>query len=437
MRKLLAIAGTVAVSLIATAAAGADSIVYIKSGEVWIAHTDGSGARQFTLRPFHWGWPSEADNGTIVAAGGDAHGPYGFAGSDLYRFSANGNEIGGPIPTPGTYYTLNCPTTPPTSVRVSPDGSKIAYGSTLCSTGPTALWTPSSATGLSWPNQDNNLGVQDYTDPDWIDNTHFTVSHPGQTTGTQSMWAVTDTDSPPGGPGWIEQNATGTGFQGIVSRDGKVSALFEDDKANWIPPQTHNAAIWLYTAASVDDAEQNGYNLQCKLTLDAAQSSDPFDFSPTFSPDGTKLLWGDDRGVEIANVTDLSSSGGACTHVLPQLLIPGGAQPFYAAGDIQSQAANPSQPGDGPTPNPNPVPPTAKISIKTKHPRVHQPVVLDGGASKVSGKTTYVWSFGDHKTATGRRVTHKYSKRGTFTVTLTVRDPGGSRTVRVRVKVSR
>ena len=124
---------------------------------------------------------------------------------------------------------------------------------------------------------------------------------------------------------------------------------------------------------------------------------------------------------------------------MPQLLIPGGAQPFYAAGDIQSQAANPSQPGDGPTPNPNPnpVPPTAKISIKTKHPRVHQPVVLDGGASKVSGKTTYVWSFGDHKTATGRRVTHKYSKRGTFTVTLTVRDPGGSRTVRVRVKVSR
>src|SRR3954465_10066405 len=99
------------------ALAHADSIVYMKGGQVWIAAPDASGARQFTVNPFAWHSPSEADDGTVVAAGGPAHGSYGQAGSDLYRFGGDGNQIGGPIPTPGT------------GVRVSFDASKIAYGS--------------------------------------------------------------------------------------------------------------------------------------------------------------------------------------------------------------------------------------------------------------------------------------------------------------------
>src|SRR5919199_1258437 len=117
-------AGTLA--LVAAAPAAADSIVYLKDGNVWIANPDGGGARQFTQAPAHWAWPSEADDGTVVVAGGDGHGPYGDAGSDLYRFRGDGTPIGAPIPTPGTYYTLSCPTTAPWSVRVSPDASKIA-----------------------------------------------------------------------------------------------------------------------------------------------------------------------------------------------------------------------------------------------------------------------------------------------------------------------
>ncbi len=432
MTKLLAVLGTVALSLAATAAASADSIVYMKSGEVWIAHADGSGPRQFTLHSYDWAWPSEADNGTVVAAGGPASSSGGIPASALYRFSANGNVIGGSIPTPGTYPTPSCPTVAPTSVRVSPDAAKIAYGTLLCSGDMTALWTPSSATGLSWPNQNHGLGVEDYSDPNWIDNTHFTVSHYGSTFGTQSMWGVTSTQSARGGPGWYESGATGTGFQGVISRNGRVSALFEDDQANWVPPRTHHAAIWLYTASNLADAENNGFTLRCKLTLNAGQSSNPSNFSPSFSPDGTKLVWGDDRGVEIANVSNLSSSGGACTHLAPALLIPGASQPFYSAGNERAPAANPKQPGGVTTPGPK-----ANFSVKTKHPRAHKSVVFDASASKVSGKTTYAWKFGDDKTGKGRRVKHKFAKAGTFTVTLTVRDPGGSATGRVKVKVGR
>jgi len=38
---------------------------------------------------------------------------------------------------------------------------------------------------------------------------------------------------------------------------------------------------------------------------------------------------------------------------------------------------------------------------------------------------TYTWDFGDGSTGTGATVTHSYEKQGTYTVTVTVRDPRG------------
>src|SRR3954470_9313860 len=136
---LLAVAGVAAFP----APAQADSLVYLKDGQVWISGADGSGARQFTGAANAWAWPSEADDGTVVVAGGAAHGAYGQPGSDLYRFRPDGTQIGSAIPTPGTYADASCLAQPPTGVRVSFDATKIAYGSFLCSTGEaTAYWTP-------------------------------------------------------------------------------------------------------------------------------------------------------------------------------------------------------------------------------------------------------------------------------------------------------
>src|SRR5689334_18237226 len=80
---------------VATAAATSPSgsIVYLKGGNVWIAHADGTHARQFTTRKLNWSSPSEADNGTVVVAGGlsriNSGGSDSSGSSEIYRFKPN------------------------------------------------------------------------------------------------------------------------------------------------------------------------------------------------------------------------------------------------------------------------------------------------------------------------------------------------------------
>src|SRR4051812_5591602 len=412
------------------ALAQADSVVYMKGGQVWIANADGSGARQFTLNQFSWHSPSEADDGTVVVAGGPAHGAYGQAGSDLYRFSGDGNQIGGAIPTPGTYATSGCYSQAPTGVRVSFDATKIAYGSFLCGSAEyTAYWTPSSSTGLNFPNQ--TLGQQDFYEPAWQDNSHFLVTHAGPTvTDTQSRWYLHDVaDGDNVGPGWYESAAngmTGTGQQGLISRDGTTLAVFEDDAADQQSGKPTKFKLWLYRVPSLPTNAGWGY-AKCVISLDASVASDPFHISPSFSPDGAKIMWGDDQGVKAMSIADLST----CPTVASgALLVPGGGEPFYSKGNLQAGAANPTQPG-GTTPPPGAASPVARFKFKVKHRRV----TFDASGSK--GAKSFSWKFGDGKKGSGRKATHKYKKAGRYKVTLTVKSAAGkSAHVTHKVRVS-
>ena len=111
-------------------AAAADSLVYVKAGNVWIANADGSNAYQVTLdgtaRVSPYASPSQADDGTIVAVRATA-----TTRRQLYRMRQNGELLNPPIDTPA-------PGTGALDARVSPDGRLVApTGSRPPSSSPT------------------------------------------------------------------------------------------------------------------------------------------------------------------------------------------------------------------------------------------------------------------------------------------------------------
>lgn len=72
-------------------------------------------------------------------------------------------------------------------------------------------------------------------------------------------------------------------------------------------------------------------------------------------------------------------------------------------------------------------PPQAVLALTSASGMAPLLVTGDGsGSSDLDGQVlTYAWNFGDGTTATGVAPSHTYTRRGTYTVTLTVRDPYG------------
>jgi PKD repeat protein len=89
--------------------------------------------------------------------------------------------------------------------------------------------------------------------------------------------------------------------------------------------------------------------------------------------------------------------------------------------------------------NPDNKPPTAKIVSADPNPaQAGQIVSFSGsGADPEGGALTYSWSFGDGTGATGQTAPHAYAAAGTYSVTLTVKDPqGATATASVSVTVN-
>ena len=231
-------------------------------------------------------------------------------------------------------------------------------------------------------------------------------------------------------------------------------AAFNQDAANWTDAHPRSVKLLVYSAPDLGTAETSDWSDECSVTLDASKYPDPNTISPSFSPDGSKVLWADSDGVKVASVADVAKDGsGNCTSIVPVTLIAGGSEPFYGKGNLAAGAADPNQPGKPAPPpttttttsTPPPTTPTgtpsvvkllARFTIRTKHPRVRHKLVFDAGKS--AGAKSYAWSFGDGKKGKGRRVKHSYRKAKTYKVTLTVTDAAGKHAkITHKVKVRR
>ena len=400
--KKLALAGALAMLAAVPATASADSLVYVKggspTGNVYIARPDGSSATQLT-GDGQGAWPSAADDGTVV---------YGNESDGRLYVLTPGGSLDHSMTTAGSYEFPKAQ-----HVRVSPDGSKIAYDYLLNGSEYTTLWTPTSSTNINTPSQ--TLGQEAYTTPSWYGGDNLMLTHLGSTFSGEEQFTYYHAGDPDNSErNWFSDPSPPfepTGWDGAVSRDGTHVAVMENDAANYTDATPRNVVIRVFAASGTAPAPAA---FQCQLTLPADGSY--YRGSPTFSPDGSQIAWSEADGVHEA------SAGCAGDH----LAIPGGSQPYWAA-------ANPPAPAS--TGGASKA--RATFTFKPKKPKAKRKTTFRGKLSGASARK-FAWSFGDGKKGKGARAAHTYRKAGRYKVKLVVTMAGGGRATAHRtVKVGR
>jgi PKD repeat protein len=402
---------------LATSTATADSLVYVKNGTVYVSNADGTQARAVTTGANGWAWPSETDKGVIAVAGGVArvvNGTFDPSGSDqIYEFDQNGHKLSGPANTQGSYSTVNDPEYV-SHFRVAPDNSFVAYTVLPSYADSTTSWQKPGGSNFSWA-KDSDGGLLPYSSPEWWGSGHLLMTHDGEVLFNEAEYAIyslADGSS----PGWSADDAIGSApsYQVAMSRSGLVFAVMTDDGPDYLGT-IHHIAITLETTPT-PDATADVTNTHCTIILPASQfstNSGSYTASMSFSSNGSTLAWAQDDGIYEANV----SSPTNCAQVTGSVhrVVAGGQMPFLGAAPLSSAVHPPAQK------------PVAAFSLSPAHPRTKHALRFNASSSHEKGGKIirYSWSFGDGKKASGRKVTHTYKRRGTYTIVLTVTDAHG------------
>ncbi len=342
--RTLAAAGAVCAMLALPVAAQADSIVYIKDGNVWSAAGDGSRQIQVTDTG-GYSYVSQADDGSLIALA---------PGERLHRLSADGRVIA----DFATYVSDGAPVSGPVNrfhgpfePEISPDGSKVAFewyndsydsGNTSTCNVTNDCYQYQARQGVGITNSDRLTGPDEFGlltgwgYPSWFDNDTLLRSHSGTILNDDAVFNEI-------GPGkgddemdfWFYDPEGGTNVSNVeLSRDKRVAVGVvgsSDDRLRVYRPNVEpfGAPNWNHSAF----AQGN------KPVVD-----DCFDFGDpvggrfggvSIAPDGGHLAYAVGDGIWIANIPDVGSTQ-ACQSNLPTenaLRIPGGSYPDWGPAD--------------------------------------------------------------------------------------------------------
>jgi hypothetical protein len=344
-----------AMVLAAATSAGADSIVYVKDANVWIANADGSGPFQVTLdgtqaNPYES--PSQADDGTILAVREPPGGR-----RQLVRMHQNGELLNPPINTPA-------PGTGAIDAKISPDGSLAAYWFITTVQSGVCVFCVELATRTllthvdRFTDADEVHGPQTGTEPSWMSNDTLLLSQGSTeqwyfklgTTEGQKWWADVENN-----------NSGGTVFENLgdseASRDGSRIAVVRGDNLE---------TIQLYASTGAPPAIPTA---GCTFT---GASGGQF-HGPTWSQDGQTLAWTEGDGVWTAHIGSLTQ----CDQITGAALkFAGAKEPDFGPAAVnpgpRPGCGNPGNPVSCPTPGPGPTPtptptPQATDGLKAKN----------------------------------------------------------------------
>jgi len=360
------LAAVAAIALV-PAVASADSIVFVKDHDVWVAGPDGSGARALTTdgtldQPYRS--PSQADDGTIAVSFRD--------GIRLLR--RGGTVLRELDPPPLTNSVSHAMDGTPVDVAISPDGSRIAYTFAGASCPPAAPCGARPATGYVTATGAPLPGNLYLNNPSWATNSRTLVFG-----GYLHQVNVHDAGAAEDVHWFDDQDVVGPEHQSTDLGDGELTR--QGDKLALVRGYGADTHIMWYTV--------NGDALNGAPPADPAPACATGKLEglhgPTWSADGQALAWGEPDGVWVKR------SALDCG-VQPSLAIPGGSEPDWG----------PAAPGAGSG--------GGSPSLTVARARLRQ---VAGRGLKVSARCATACVVEGRVTMKGRKLAAKRTSRGT------------------------
>ena len=313
----------VAGALAVPASASAESLVFVKGGNVWTTHADGTRPHRITrdgTRRLPYVHPTQADNGTIVA----------LRATDMFRFTRAGRRIGRPrrvsagLSGPGSLHELA------EASEVSPNGKRVALQKTLLQgkSGNGVSGMQILAVSVEYRTAKTGRRVRSvhqagdyYQSPSWAGNSRALIFAPYNSYAPEvfvdTFGGSTD--------GWFSDEHGGEAdpFGRQPIDDGELTRA--GDRIAFVRG-TNVSGDWAGALFEVDLVSSFS-EVPTPFCSFVPPGPGPFS-GPSWSPDGSSLAWSNRTGVWTAR---LNPSSGDCG-VSPRLVVRGGKAPDWSAG---------------------------------------------------------------------------------------------------------